>query len=228
MTDVRARLLSDGVWHFPLRGVNAFLFAPDGGEVTLIDAGTPWDADRIRSGMDVAGVDPGDVDRVLLTHYDLDHVGALGKLSLDAPAFVGAPDDDYLAGRAKPPLGNHKGALQRVTGTLIPRPPNEIRTVVDGDRVGDFDVYRTPGHTPGHVAYVHADRGVAFLGDLVTGDGDELGPASWFVCYDTAENRRSVRDLAARVSEFEVAAMGHGAPLASGGHDALRRLAGRS
>jgi glyoxylase-like metal-dependent hydrolase (beta-lactamase superfamily II) len=46
----------------------------------------------------------------LLTHYDLDHVGALAALeaALDAPVYAGAFDGWVLTGQESPPLTNHK------------------------------------------------------------------------------------------------------------------------
>ncbi|MFB6129232.1 MAG: MBL fold metallo-hydrolase [Salinigranum sp.] len=227
MADGPARRVGRGVWRLSLRGVNAYLCELDGGGVALVDAGNPWDAGRIREGLRSAGFAPADVRFVLLTHYDLDHVGGLAALSLDAPVYAGEPDGDYLLRRDAPTLRNHKGALQRLFQLLVPTPPNEIRPVADGQDVEGFTAYRTPGHSPGHTAYVDGERGVAFLGDMVTGGDGDLDPSPWAVCYDTGENRRSVRELSARAPDFAVAAMGHGDPLATGGGDALRRLARR-
>ena len=41
----------------------------------------------------------------------------------------------------------------------------------DGDFVGLCEVVHTPGQTPGHVAYWHAEERVAITGDLLQ-DGD--------------------------------------------------------
>jgi glyoxylase-like metal-dependent hydrolase (beta-lactamase superfamily II) len=46
----------------------------DGGEWTLVDAGWPGDEESVRDGLASAGIGPADVDRVLLTHFDPDHV----------------------------------------------------------------------------------------------------------------------------------------------------------
>lgn len=214
------------VWWLDLGRVNAYLVA-DGGDVALVDAGMPRHADRVREGVRAAGYALGDVDRVLVTHYDYDHVGGLAELApdLDAPVLAGQPDADYLAGRRTPPLANHKALLQRVIRPLLGRPPRRVEPVADGTRVGSFIVYATPGHTPGHVAYVSERLGVAFLGDLVRSADGGLSASPWVLSYDAAAVRRSVRDLAARAPGFEVACPGHGPPLRSGGADALARVA---
>jgi glyoxylase-like metal-dependent hydrolase (beta-lactamase superfamily II) len=215
----------DRVWRLECRGVNAYLLRDADDTWTLVDAGTPWDAGRVRAALGAAGLAPGDLDRVLVTHYDLDHVGGLAGLDLDCPVHLAPPDDAYLTGRRSPPLSNHKGLFQRVVAPLVEVPGAPVRPVADGDEFGGLRAYRTPGHTPGHTAYVHADYGVAFVGDLVRGAGDDLAPSPWAVTYDVAENAASVRSLADRAPAFEVVAMGHGDPVRTGGDAALRRLA---
>jgi glyoxylase-like metal-dependent hydrolase (beta-lactamase superfamily II) len=214
------------VRRFRCRGVNAYL-VDDDGTVTLVDAGTPWDSDRMRRMLSDAGLSPAAIDRVLLTHYDLDHVGTLATLGLDpgVPVYAAEPDASFLLGDASPPLGNHKGAFQRVAGLFVDVPTNEVRRVNDGDEIGGFVAHRAPGHTPGHVVYHHTDHGAAFLGDLVSESDGRLSPSPWIICYDAERNRASLTDLADRIDPFEAACVGHGDPLRTGGYDALRRAA---
>lgn len=216
------------VRRFDLRGVNAYL-VDDGGTLTLVDAGTPLDADRMRAMLDRAGLSPADVERVLLTHYDVDHAGTLDSLELsdDAPIYVAEPDAAYLRGEVVPLLTNAKGVLQRLTAPFVGVPDNEVRLLADGDSVGGFDVYLTPGHTPGHACYHHDDHEAAFLGDLVRESGGALELLPRFMNYDTHQNAESVREFVERVPPFEAACVGHGHPLPRDGYGALRRLADR-
>jgi glyoxylase-like metal-dependent hydrolase (beta-lactamase superfamily II) len=219
--------LTDAVWQFELRGANAYLVDDD--VLTLVDAGTPFDEETLRREIDEIGFAIRDIERVLLTHYDLDHVGTLAALEpeRDAPVFVGAFDGALLTGELSPPLTNHKGALQRAFGAFVTNPSLAVQIVKDGDQIGSFTAYHTPGHSPGHYTYVSADLSVGLLGDLVTESGGQLEPSSWLVSYDTGRVRDSIRSLAERAPEFEVACMGHGTPLVSGGSDALRSTASR-
>jgi len=218
------RELADGVWHIDLSGTNAYLVADD--ELTLVDAGMPWHADDIATAVADAGHAVTDIDRVLVTHYDIDHVGGLPNLNgLDATIYAGERDADLVAGREKPSLLDRKGAFQRLAGVLTAPPSAHVEPVRDGDTIGSFTAYHTPGHTPGHVAYVSETLDVAFLGDLVRESGGELDPSPWYLSHDTDDVRASIRDLAARAPDFAVACTGHGTPLVDGGSDALRRLA---
>ncbi|SFG00136.1 Glyoxylase, beta-lactamase superfamily II [Halopelagius inordinatus] len=216
------------VRRFDLSGVNAYL-VDDDETLTLVDAGTPRDGDRIRGLLNRAGLGVGDIERVLVTHYDVDHVGTLGSLGLgsDVPIYVAEPDAAYLQGEVVPLLTNLKGVIQRVTAPFVEVPDNEVRLVADGDSVGGFDVYRTPGHTPGHVCYHHDGHEAAFLGDLVRESGGGLGQLPRFMSYDRDQNAESIREFAARVPPFEAACVGHGRPLPRDGYGALRHLADR-
>ncbi|WP_280585220.1 MBL fold metallo-hydrolase [Halorubrum sp. Boch-26] len=219
--------LADGVWRFELRGVSAYLVDDD--VPTLVDAGTPWDEATVRDGLAAAGVDLADIGRVLLTHYDLDHVGTLAALTpeLDATVYTGAFDAAILRGERSPPLRNHKGAFQRLAGVFTTLPDLEVKAVSDGERLGSFTAYHTPGHTPGHVAYVSKEVGVALLGDLVSESDGVLDPSEWLISYDTDAVLESIRDLSDRAPPFEVACVGHGDPLTSRGSEALAALAKR-
>lgn len=219
--------LSDNVWQLPLKGVNGYVV--DGEETVLVDAGTPWDESRIRTGLERIGLDVSDLDRVLVTHYDLDHVGALASLApdLEGPVHIRPPDAEFLTGGRKPPLGNHKGLLQRLLAPLVPTPDAPVRTVEDRESIGEFTAYATPGHTPGHTVYVGADSDVCFLGDLLRESDGDLEPTGWLISYDTAALAESVIDLADRAPAFEVAAVGHGDPIRTGGEDTLVAAADR-
>lgn len=226
--------LTDGVWWYDFGGVNAYLIdeaiATDGAEtgLTLVDTGMPWHGTQLIAGIAEAGYQLADVERILLTHYDLDHVGGLAELDeLDATIHVGTGDADLVAGERKPPVSTHKGLFQRVVGAFVTAPSNPVEGVSDGDTVGSFTVYETPGHTPGHVAYVSETGSVGLLGDMVRESGGSLEPSPWFISYDTDLVATSIRELTDRAPDFDVLGMGHGRPFRRGGADRLVDCAGR-
>jgi glyoxylase-like metal-dependent hydrolase (beta-lactamase superfamily II) len=222
---VTVRELRAGVYQLDLGSVNAYLAADD--ELTLVDAGTPRDATAIRRGIDEAGYGVGDVGRVLVTHFDVDHVGALDGLALDAPVYMGAPDVGAFTGAERPTFRNLKGAIQRSLSAFVDPPETEPQPVADGDTVGSVRVYHTPGHTPGHVAYVSEELSVAFVGDLVVESDGELDPSTWYLSYDTDRVRDSIHELADRAPAVEVLAMGHGVPFVRDGSVRLAELGER-
>ncbi|MWG36761.1 MBL fold metallo-hydrolase [Halomarina oriensis] len=218
-------------WTEPLV-VNAYVF-DDGDGVTLVDTGMPVNRRSLRSELAAAGYRPTDVERVLLTHYDLDHVGGLTPLArllggplFDAEVYLGAEDVALARGERDPPWLHHKGSFHRVAREVFDLDDVTLTPVDEGDRIGGFTAYHTPGHNPGHTAYVH-DDGVAFVGDLLWETDGELTPPFWGDSYSMRELRASVRAFEGRAGAFEALCPGHGVPFVRGGSDRLRSLASR-
>jgi glyoxylase-like metal-dependent hydrolase (beta-lactamase superfamily II) len=215
--------LADGVWWFDLQGVNAYLVEEDG--YTLVDAGMPWHRRRLARGLETVAGSPAAVDRVLVTHADFDHVGGLGLRDLDATVYVGVEDEPYLSGRRRPTWGNPKRTLQQVTGLVGGGSDLPVETVIDGDTVGGFTAYHTPGHTPGHTSFVHEELEVALLGDLVRERDGAFAVPPRFLNADDGRARESVVAFADRAPAFEIACPGHGSPVVTGGRERFRTCA---
>lgn len=219
-----ATRLAEGVWWFDLGGVNAYLVEDDGG-VTLLDAGMPWQSDRLAREIRTVTDSVADIDRVLVTHFDFDHIGTLGRLDLDATVYVGSEDEPYLTGQERPAWTNTKGAFQRVTSVFRDAVSLPVEGISDGDTVGGFSAVHTPGHTPGHTVFVHEEHSVAVLGDLVRerDGGFELPPHLLNANHDQA--RESVVSLSSQTAEFEMGCPGHGRPVGSDASGVLKRYA---
>lgn len=213
-------------WQLDLCGVNAYL-VDDGGILTLVDTGTPWGSSTLAHEVEQTGHTLADIDRVLLTHYDIDHVGGLGELEHDVPVYLGMPDRGYLTGGQRPPLSVPKSVLHRIVGPFLRDRDHPIETVEDGDEIGSFRAYHTPGHTPGHIAYLSESLSIGFLGDLVIERKGELVPSPWYLSYDAEQVADSIHDLADRQPPIETLGMGHGVPYLKNGSVRLAEL-GRS
>ncbi|MFB6125554.1 MAG: MBL fold metallo-hydrolase [Halanaeroarchaeum sp.] len=216
--------LADGVWRIDCGSVNAYL-VDDPQSLTLVDAGMAWDAGTVRSAIHDAGFAVSDLERVLVTHYDADHVGGLSRLPIDVPVHVGERDADLVAGRRVPPVSNLKGFTQRVSRLLHYSIDAPVEAVADGEEVGSFTAIHTPGHTRGHTAFASEALDVAFVGDLVTSDGDAFSPTPWYLNWDDDQIRPSIERLVERLPDVSVLAPGHGDPITEGAVDALSRLA---
>lgn len=224
--------LPDGVWQIDCRTrdrPNVYVVQDDTGDTTLVDAGWPGDAATVRNGLAAVGVELEDVDRVLLTHYDADHVGSLARLTpdLDAPVYIHEREAPYVAGDRLPPWTARHGieAFHRLYYRGLALPDLPVRSVTDGETVAGFQVYHTPGHTPGHAVYVHEASNVVFLGDLAYGLDDGLRASGWLTSYDAARVTESIRSLSHRAPPFEYACPGHG-PVLDDGRARLAELLG--
>lgn len=231
-----ARRLVDGLWLLdvglvPPLASNAYLVddaaldGPDAG-VTLVDAGLFVNRPTLTGELADAGYDPAALDRVLLTHYDVDHVGGLRAIPGDTPVYLGGEDLALVRGERDGGI-HHKGLFHRAVRPLFSLDGRPVHAVAEGDEVAGFRAYHTPGHNPGHTVYLHEGLSAAFLGDLVWGEGGELTTPFWLDSYDMRALRRSIVSFVDRAPGFDLACMGHGDPIVGGGYDALRRLADR-
>ncbi len=220
--------LDDDVWWFNLQGVNAYL-VEDEGTVTLVDTGMPWHAEEIQNGIERVAGSLAAVDRVLMTHFDFDHVGGLNSLTdsgLDAPVAVGVDDEPYLVQRERPAWSNRKGLFQRVTDITRDPPTLPIDPVEESDTVDGFDVYHTPGHTPGHTVFINESLSVAMVGDFVRERDSKFKVPPWFLNYDQDQAEKSVREFVERGPAVDIVCQGHGTPFVERGSDHLSAVAG--
>ena len=141
--------------------INAYLVRESDG-LTLVDAGLPGTAPEIVAaarGLDLP------ITRILLTHAHLDHAGALDGLRLqlpDARLFVARREARLLLGDRTPDIGE---PTQRPRG-IFPRLATLADRLVDsGDRVGSLIMIPSPGHTPGHVAWLDTRDRTLLAGD---------------------------------------------------------------
>jgi glyoxylase-like metal-dependent hydrolase (beta-lactamase superfamily II) len=143
---------------------NCYLLIEDEGSSTLIDTGLPGSAPAIlKRSRELRAP----IRRILLTHAHTDHVGSLDALS-DAlpgvPVLIGADEAPLLAGDCSsygcPPVKRAFGFMKTRT-----QPSHLLQ---DGEMVGPLQTVFTPGHTPGHVAYLDTRDGTLLAGDSFT------------------------------------------------------------
>lgn len=106
------------------------------------------------------------IEKLLLTHGHLDHLGAAGALAADLGVPVEGPHReeafwiDQLAQQA---------SMLGWSDAVVPVTPTRWLDTGDQVTVGGiaFDVYHTPGHTPGHIVFVQPETRLAFVGDVL-------------------------------------------------------------
>jgi glyoxylase-like metal-dependent hydrolase (beta-lactamase superfamily II) len=143
---------------------NAYLVAEDDG-LTLIDTGLAGTHRLILARARGLGLP---IRRIALTHAHRDHRGSLDALAAALPGaqvIVSEREAPLLAGDTRPRDGEHGGRLRGGFGGTTTRP---TRLVQDGEAIGSLRVIATPGHTPGHVAFLDTRDGTLYAGDAYT------------------------------------------------------------
>jgi glyoxylase-like metal-dependent hydrolase (beta-lactamase superfamily II) len=132
----------------------------------VVDPG--GDVDRIVTAIAEAKVD---VEKILITHGHVDHIGGVAELQERLKAATG---------RDIPVEGPHRGDEAIIANLMNSakrfglsgvRPMEPGRWLEEGDTasVGDvvFEVLHCPGHSPGSVVFYHRAAGFAFVGDVI-------------------------------------------------------------
>jgi glyoxylase-like metal-dependent hydrolase (beta-lactamase superfamily II) len=156
------------------RLVNAFLVAEDDG-LTLVDTALPGSARPILATAARLGRP---IVRIALTHAHGDHVGSLDKLAGALPGVevaISARDARLLAKDKAPEQGEPADA--RLRGGYPGARTTPTRLLAPGDRVGSLEVVASPGHTPGHVAFLDTRDGTLLAGDAFSTLGGVATPA---------------------------------------------------
>lgn len=127
------------------------------GPLTLVDSGKPEGSEIFERAFAEADVDPQRLARIVLTHCHPDHVGGATALK----ALTGA--DVYA-----PPLEREQ--LERFAPNL------EVDLWLDHEQPISCEGYElrpifTPGHSPGHIAFVESRSNMLLAGDMISGFG---------------------------------------------------------
>jgi glyoxylase-like metal-dependent hydrolase (beta-lactamase superfamily II) len=154
--------------------VAAYLLPAEDGW-TLLETGPTTCRTALLDGLRKAGVTPGEVRRVFVTHIHLDHAGGVGALADALPRAefyaheLGVPhlvDPTRLIASARRAWG---AAADPLWGPIEPTPAARIHPLHGGERFplvgGDLEVMATPGHAKHHLSFFDTRLRGVFTGD---------------------------------------------------------------
>jgi glyoxylase-like metal-dependent hydrolase (beta-lactamase superfamily II) len=201
-----------------------------------VDVGMDSEAKDFLQGLEAIGVRPDRLEAILLTHWHNDHSAGAAFLqrNFDVRVYYSAGETACLTRKTATNgirgwLGKHvpeEGVLVLLRGLLEEAAPEAVAAdhlVTDGEIVeGVFKVVATPGHTSGHVAYLHEPTGILFCGDALAVVGNRLRMMARPVTPDLPAARTSA--LRCLREPAEIICPGHRAPLTENVRQECRRL----
>lgn len=161
------------VHHIHLQGTNVYLIIAEDG-LTLIDAALPFSTKKITQYIQSIGHDPANLNRILITHADFDHIGGVKALKKLTGAEVYA---SRLAAEAMAEgISSRRLKLGKLSTPLVAflektfhLPKIKVDEILSPGQVlpilGGLEVIDTSGHTPGHLSYFAKEVGILFAGD---------------------------------------------------------------
>ncbi len=136
------------------------LLCQETGKAAIVDPG--GDTDRVLGAVEKLG---GSVEKILLTHGHMDHCAASDVLRQQLDVPIEGPHEDDRFWIDKLP------EWCRMANFPHADPFEPDRWLVGGDEVQvgaqTLQVFHCPGHTPGHVVFLHRDQRLAWVGDVI-------------------------------------------------------------
>jgi glyoxylase-like metal-dependent hydrolase (beta-lactamase superfamily II) len=220
-TTITEHLTQLNRWRF----VNAFLVREEDG-FTLVDTTLGGGAAALIAAAEEAG---GAIRRIALTHGHGDHVGSLDALKqrLGGSVEVLMPElDARIHAGEKVVEGKVRGSWPKLE--TVP----DVR-LSGGDRVGSLEVVASPGHSPGHVAFLDTRDRTLIAGDVFTSYGQVAVTNSFYwrfpfatmATWDKSKDVESARAL--RALDPALLVVGHGPATAAPG-DAMDKAIARA
>ena len=186
--------------------------------VVIVDAGIPNSLNEIKKAMNKAGVPFERLNKIIVTHQDIDHIGGINDILAELPDLeVLAHEDDkpYIQGEKKL-IRLNSNFMERINAL-----PEEERikvldmfenahvkvniTLTDNEELaycGGIIVIHTPGHTPGHVCLYHIKSKTLIVGDAMNViEGQLIGPNKEIM---NEEDARIAKNSLKKFMEYDI------------------------
>lgn len=181
------------------------------GRAAFVDTGTTHSVPRLLEALAQAGLAPGQVDYVFLTHIHLDHAGGAGELMRHLPnakVVVHPRGAGHMVHPEKLIEGTKavygEAEFRRLYGEIPGIPAERVISASDGMKVklgdSEFTLIHTPGHALHHYCIVDPLSESVFTGDTFgisyrvfdTAKGPFIFPATTPVHFDPVQAHASL------------------------------------
>ena len=169
--------------------------------ISLIDTHFPGKGEEIAAELKAAGMEP--VERILLTHSDMDHTGnaAFLQQKYDCPVYLSAREMEAVQDKTK----SKDGKSDPLAGLERPE-----LSVFEGDTIAGITIVPAYGHTWGHVCFLY--DGVLFAGDLICTEDGIIKEMELRYIRDRTESWKAIEAVDAAAT-FDLLCPSHGEPL---------------
>jgi glyoxylase-like metal-dependent hydrolase (beta-lactamase superfamily II) len=191
-------------------------------QMVMIDCGYPGHLPKIQELALMQGIDLNRLSKIIVTHNDIDHMGALAAFKKTYPhieIIASHLQAQYITGEQttiRLQLAQHayrqaqphrRAALKKLIDILT-----SVETVAVDRRVSDQElidlcgglkIIYTPGHLPGHISVYHMESRSLIAGDALVSEFGKLEIAHQKSNLDSDLARKSAK----RLSELDIDAV---------------------
>lgn len=186
----------------------------DENEMVLIDCGYTGFLQNIEEAMSAKGLDCNNLTKIIITHQDHDHLGALAQFQRKYPnikVIASETEAPYITGEKKSLRLEQAEEMQKYLPEeqqdfgrsfceiLRKVEPAQVDiTVKEGDSFpwcGGCEIIETPGHTPGHISLYLKSRKTMITGDAAVVEDHKLVIANPQFTLDIKKAEESLLNL---------------------------------
>lgn len=186
----------------------------DKNDMVLIDCGYPNFLQHIKEVADKIGINLNELTKIVITHHDFDHMGAVSEFKSEYPNIsivCSDSEEKYISGKEKSLRLQQAEALydflpedQKAEAEKFHSLLKSVESVNVDLLVKDHDIFpwcggteiiATPGHMPGHISLYLKETKTLIAGDAVVVENNQIEIANPNYTLDMKEAKKSVEKL---------------------------------